>query len=328
MHVTPLVWGISIALLAVVLFIDILILGRRPHEPSTKESAAVIIGVVIAALSFATGLWFISGRQYAGEFLAGWITEYSLSVDNLFVFLLIMAGFHVPRKYQNYALTIGIVLALVFRGIFIALGAAIIEAWAWAFFVFGAFLILTAAKLMKDYLDRDDETEELTQSLFMRLVKRVLPTTDQYHGTKQTVILNGARVFTPMALVIAALGSTDIMFALDSIPAIYGLTQEPYLVFMATVFALLGLRQLYFLLGQALQKLVYLSVGLALILGFIGVKLILHAASHYGWLHLEISTGASLGVIVITLIATTVASLVTSRKAERRGMAQIPERES
>lgn len=327
MTVTPLVWGISLAILLVVLFIDIVILGRRPHEPSTKESLAVITGVVLTSIAFAGVVWWHWGAENAGDFLAGWLTEYSLSIDNLFVFLLIMAGFKVPKKYQNYALTIGIVLALVFRGIFIALGAAIIEAWAWAFFVFGAFLLLTAVKLVKDFLDEDNETEELADSGFMKLVKKVLPTTTEFNGTKQTVMIEGKRYFTPMALVIVALGSTDIMFALDSIPAIYGLTQEPYLVFMATVFALLGLRQLYFLLGTALKKLVYLSIGLAFILAFIGVKLVLHAAHHYGWIHWEVSTLLSLGVIVLTLIVTTVLSLrATSKK--RRGMADVPDLEN
>lgn len=324
MEVTPLVWGVSVAVLAVILFIDIVVLARRPHIPSFKENLSFILGIVALALLFAAGLWYFEGWAYTGQFLAGWITEYSLSVDNLFVFMLIMAGFKVPQKYQNFALLVGIVLALVFRGVFIALGAAIIEAWAWAFFVFGAFLLITAIKLVKDFGDDDDETQDLSSSFFMRLVRRILPTTDEFDGEHLVTKVNGRPYFTPMMLVIVALGSTDIMFALDSIPAIYGLTQQPYLVFMATVFALLGLRQLYFLLGSALKKLIYLSIGLAVILAFIGIKLVLHAAHHYGWVGFEISTGVSLGVIILTLVITTLASLSASKQAEKRGLSEIP----
>ncbi len=317
-HVTPLAWGITIVVLLAVLAVDILIIGRRPHEPSARE-CGIAIGVYIgAALLFAAGVWYLRGPQYGGEFLAGWLTEYSLSIDNLFIFLIIMAKMKVPRHLQQYALMIGIVLALVFRGIFIALGAAMISRFAWVFFIFGAFLIYTAIGLVKDYLERDEE-EEATENFAIRWVKRRFRFTDDFRGNKIQVMVDGVRHMTPMFLVIVALGSTDLLFALDSIPAIYGLTREPYLVFAANVFALMGLRQLYFLLGNMLQRLVYLSIGLSVILAFIGVKLLLHAMHEY---HLderlgfngEISLPVSLGVIIGTLVITTVASLIKSRR--------------
>ena len=245
------------------------------------------------------------------------ITEYSLSVDNLFIFLIIMAKLRVPRELQQFALLVGIILALIFRGIFIAIGAAAIERFAWVFFIFGAFLIYTAVKLFLDYR-KHDEDDEAPDNAVMRLVRRKFNATPDYRGTKLTVKEHGKRFITPMFFVIVALGSTDLLFALDSIPAIYGLTKEPYLVFTANVFALMGLRQLYFLIGGLLKKLVYLSLGLSVILGFIGVKLVLHAMHEY---HLadwapwggEIPIWFSLLIIVGTLAITTVASLAKTR---------------
>lgn len=318
-HVTVEVWVATVGILTALLAVDVFVIGRRPHEPSMKEAGWAIGFFSGLAVLFGLGIWWISGPQYAAEFFAGWLTEYSLSVDNLFIFVLIMANLRVPRHLQQYALMVGIVLALILRGIFIAMGAAAIERFSWIFFVFGAFLIYTAVKLYLDYR-RDDEDDDVTENAVMRWVKNALPSTDEYHGTKLTVVLEtGKRVITPMFFVIVALGTTDLLFALDSIPAIYGLTQEPFLVFTANVFALMGLRQLYFLIGGLLQRLVYLSVGLSVILAFIGVKLVLHAMHEYGLdaalgINGEIPPWISLLFIIGTLAITTIASLLHTRK--------------
>ena len=316
-------WVITVIVMVAILVIDVLILGRRPHEPSMKE-AGLFIGIFVAlAVIFGFGVWAIAGPQYAGEFFAGWITEYSLSIDNLFIFLVIMTKMKVPRHLQQFALLVGIILALIFRGIFIALGAAVINAFSWVFFIFGGFLIWTAVKIYLDYRKHDEQTDTPPDNPALRFVRRRFNATKDYRGTKLTVVEHGKRLITPMLVVIVALGSTDLLFALDSIPAIYGLTQEPYLVFTANVFALMGLRQLYFLIGGLLKRLVYLSVGLSIILGFIGIKLIFHALHSY---HLadwapwdgEIPIWVSLTVIVVTLTITTVASLVKSKYDEDR----------
>lgn len=322
MHVTVEVWVVTIVALVAILAVDLLIIGRRPHEPSMKE-CGIAIGVFSAmAIVFGLGVWYFSGPQYAAEFLAGWLTEYSLSVDNLFIFVIIMANMRVPRHLQQFALMVGIVLALIFRGIFIAVGAAAIERFSWVFFVFGAFLIYTAVRLYLDYVKETGEDDEDVDNLVMRWLKRVFPSTNVYHGTRLTIVEQGKRLVTPMLFVIVALGSTDLLFALDSIPAIFGLTQEPFLVFTANVFALMGLRQLYFLIGGLLQRLVYLSVGLSIILAFIGVKLVLHAMHEYHFdsplgFNGEIPIWVSLTVIVATLAITTVASLLKSRREAR-----------
>jgi tellurite resistance protein TerC len=316
-------WTITVIVMVTILVIDVLILGRRPHEPSMKEAGLFIGSFVALAVIFGLGVWAIAGPRYAGEFYAGWLTEYSLSIDNLFIFLVIMTKLKVPRHLQQFALLVGIILALIFRGIFIAVGAAVINAFSWVFFIFGAFLIWTAVKIYLDYRKQDQDTEELPDNPAMRFVRRRFNATKDYRGTKLTVVENGKRLITPMLIVIIALGSTDLLFALDSIPAIYGLTQEPYLVFTANVFALMGLRQLYFLIGGLLKRLVYLSVGLSIILGFIGIKLILHALHTYhlaDWAPFdgEIPIWLSLTVIVVTLTITTVASLVKSRYDQDR----------
>jgi tellurite resistance protein TerC len=315
-------WGITIAVMAVLLFIDVFIIGRRPHEPSMRE-AGVFIGMFVAlAIMFGLGIWRIAGPRYAGEFFAGWLTEYSLSVDNLFIFLIIMTKLKVPRQFQQFALLVGVILALIFRGLFIAVGAAAINAFSWIFFIFGAFLVYTAVRLYLDYR-RHDPSEDLPDNGLMRFVRRRFNATEDFRGTKLVVVEDGKRFITPMLIVIVALGSTDLLFAVDSIPAIYGLTQEPYLVFTANVFALMGLRQLYFLIGGLLKRLVYLSVGLSVILGFIGLKLVLHAMHHYHWANWapfdgEIPIWLSLTVIIGTLAITTVASLVKSQHAADR----------
>ncbi|VEG58120.1 integral membrane protein TerC [Mycolicibacterium aurum] len=317
MNVSGLEWGITLGVTIGILLFDVLVIGRRPHEPSKRETGTALTIYVGLAVAFGVWTWLYHGSQFGVEFFAGWLTEYSLSVDNLFIFLIIMASFKVPRIYQQQALLVGIILALIFRGIFIALGAVAIEQFSWVFYLFGAFLIYTAAKLVKD-TDHDDDADNGV----VRFAQKHLKFTDQWDGLRLWVKENGKRVMTPMFLVIIALGTTDLLFALDSIPAIYGLTREPYLVFTANVFALMGLRQLYFLLGDLLKRLVYLSQGLAFILGFIGVKLLLHAL-HENELPFinggepvpvpEIPTLASLGVIIVTLLITTAASLYKTR---------------
>lgn len=318
MHVTPLAWVLTLGVLLIALVVDVFVIGRRPHEPSAKESARAIIFFVGAALVFAAGVFWLGGPRYGGEFLAGWLTEYSLSVDNLFIFLIIMSKLKVPRHLQQFALLVGIILALIFRGVFIALGAGLISAFAGVFFLFGGFLIYTAIDLAKDYFEKDTE-DEATDNWATRWAKRRLSFTEDFHGTRLRAEEDGKRSWTPMFMVIVALGTADLLFALDSIPAIYGLTNEPYLVLTANVFALMGLRQLYFLLGNLLRKLVYLSLGLSAILAFIGVKLVLHAMHEYGFdarlsFNGEIPLAVSLAFIVGTLALTTVASLIASRR--------------
>jgi tellurite resistance protein TerC len=322
-HVTPLVWFLTIGITTAVLLFDVVVIGRRPHEPSRREVGFALGGYVALAVAFGIGVWVVSGSRYGTEFFAGWLTEYSLSVDNLFIFLIIMAKFAVPRHLQQSALMVGIVLALVMRGIFIAVGAAAINEFSWVFYVFGLFLVWTAVKLAREGKDEDEEYEE---SALIRWVERHLPATKEWHGTKLAVRVDGSRLITPMFVVILALGTTDLLFALDSIPAIYGLTKEPFLVLTANIFALMGLRQLYFLIGGLLERLVFLSYGLAFLLGFIGVKLVLHAmhenqlpfingGHHIGWAP-DIPIWLSLVVIVGTLAVTAIASLLVSRRED------------
>ncbi len=320
MDVPTWVWWTTIVVTMSVLLFDVIVLGRRPHVPSTKEvsiSLAVFVGL---AVLFGIGVWVTAGHQYGTEFFAGWLTEYSLSVDNLFIFIIIMAKFQVPRQYQQEALLVGIVLALIMRAIFIAIGAAAINEFSWIFYIFGFFLVYTAFKLASEGTNDDDEYEE---NRLIKWVETHLPATDQWNGVKPFVVENGKRLATPMLIVILALGTTDLLFALDSIPAIYGLTKEPYLVLTANIFALMGLRQLYFLIGGLLQRLVYLSYGLAVLLGFIGLKLILHAMHEnevpfinggepIPWAP-DIPILISLGTIIGILGITTVASLIASK---------------
>ena len=321
MHVTPLVWWLTLGITTLVLLVDVVVIGRRPHEPSRKEVSLALVGFVGLAVAFGTAVWVMAGHQYGVEFFAGWLTEYSLSVDNLFIFLIIMARFGVPRELQQSALLVGIVLALLMRGVFIALGAAAIDAFSWVFYLFGLFLLYTAVKLARE--GAEDEDAEFHESRLVTSVQRRFPATARWHGSKILAVEEGSRVITPMFLVILALGTTDLLFALDSIPAIYGLTEEPFLVLTANIFALMGLRQLYFLLGDLLERLVYLSYGLAFLLGFIGLKLILHAMHEnevpfinggdpLTWAP-DIPTWLSLIVVVATLAVTTGLSLLRSR---------------
>jgi tellurite resistance protein TerC len=321
MDVSPFVWWLTVGITSAVLLFDIIIIGRRPHEPSTKE-VSVALGVFVGmAVLFGIGVWVFAGAQYGTEFFAGWLTEYSLSVDNLFIFLIIMNKFAVPKQLQQSALLVGIVLALIMRGIFIAVGAAAINNFSWVFYLFGLFLIWTAWKLASEGAADEDEFEE---NRLIKFVERKFPATAEWHGTKILGLENGKRVITPMFVVIVALGTTDLLFALDSIPAIYGLTREPFLVLTANIFALMGLRQLYFLIGGLLERLIYLSYGLAFLLGFIGIKLILHAMHEnelpfvnggepISWAP-DIPIWLSLVVIVGTLVVTTVLSLMKSRQ--------------
>ena len=323
MHVPTWVWLLTVAVAVVFLAADIVVLSRRPREPSLAACAVGLAGYLAAALAFGAGVLLLSGPRYGIEFYAGWLTEYSLSVDNLFVFLLIMAKLGVPRPLQQEALLIGVVIALVLRGIFIGIGAAAINAFAWVFYLFGAFLLYTAVKLAREYVAHTEAAEDYRDGRLVRWLRRRVPSTEDFAGPRLTVKRNGRRLMTPMLLVVVALGTTDLLFALDSIPAIYGLTAEPYLVLTANVFALMGLRQLYFLIGGLLQRLVYLSLGLSILLGFIGVKLVLHALHQnslpfvnggrpIGWAP-DIPVWLSLAVILGVLAVTTLASLARSR---------------
>jgi tellurite resistance protein TerC len=323
MNVPSWVWLTTIGLAAIFLLVDVIIIAKRPHRPSTKEVSLFLGFYIGAAILFGLGIGYFAGSKYAGEYFAGWLTEYSLSIDNLFIFLLIMAKFAVPERLQQFALLVGIIIAIVLRGIFIALGAAAINNFSWVFYLFGAFLIYTAIKLAREGESDDEDFEE---NRLMQLVEKRLPAAKEYDGTKLFTVANGKRLATPMLFVILALGTTDLLFALDSIPAIYGLTKEPYIVLVANLFALMGLRQLYFLLGGLLKKLVYLSLGLAVLLAFIGIKLLLHALHENEFpfinggenVHVpEIPISVSLGAIVVILGVTTVASLWKSRKDAR-----------
>ena len=313
-------WAVTIAGLCALIAIDFLI-GRKPHDVSIKEAGIwTVVWIALAAL-FGIGLLIFGGGAPAGEFFAGFITEKSLSVDNLFVFVLIMGKFAVPSQYQQRVLLVGVLIALVLRAVFIAAGATIITSFAWVFYIFGAFLIYTAWKLIKE-ARADDGDEEFEENKLLKAAERRLGVADRYHGTKLFVQQHGKRVMTPMLVVMLAIGTTDVLFALDSIPAIFGLTQDPYIVFTANAFALMGLRQLYFLIGGLLKKLVHLSYGLSVILGFIGVKLVLHALHESGVHVPEISIPFSLAFIVLVLAVTTVTSLLASKKQAERELAE------
>lgn len=324
MFVAPWVWQLSIGLITLVILGDLIYQIRKPHEPTFKESAIQSVIYIGLALLFTLVITEVWGSRFGGEYLAGFITEKSLSVDNLFVFLVIFTKFAVPRRLQSQALLIGIVLALILRGIFIAAGAAAIERFSWVFYLFGFFLLYTAVLLIWDTLKAGSHDEKVPGGKVTAFVKRHFPTVDEYHGTKLTIVQNGKRFITPLMLVMIAIGMTDLLFALDSIPAVYGLTNEPYIVFMANAFALMGLRQLYFLLSGLMERLKYLGVGLAIILAWIGVKLVIHALHKNELPFLnngepikaipEIETDVSLGFILITLVVTTIVSLIATRE--------------
>lgn len=326
MDVPVWVWMVTAAATLVVFTFDLVIIGRRPHEPSLKECVGYLSIYVSLAILFGIGVLLTSGGQYALEFYSGWLVEYSLSVDNLFIFIIIMSKFAVPRHLQQYALMIGIVMALVMRAIFIAIGAAAINQFSFVFYIFGLFLLWTAWKLAQEGMEDDGEYEE---NKFVLWVEARFPATKEWNGKKLFTVQDGKRLITPMFLVILTLGTTDLLFAVDSIPAIFGITHVPYLVMTANIFALMGLRQLYFLIGGLLERLIFLSYGLAFLLAFIGVKLVFHALHenelpfinggeplHYAWL--EIPIWLSLAVIVATLAITAIVSLIASHRIARR----------
>ncbi|HEY1106342.1 MAG TPA: TerC family protein [Agromyces sp.] len=322
----------SLVVLTLILVGDLLLVLKRPHVPSMKESTLWVVFYVVLALVFAGLMYLFAGGEFAGQFLAGWLTEYSLSIDNLFVFVIIMAKFAVPRRLQQEVLMVGIIIALVLRGVFILLGASLIENFSWIFYIFGAWLVWTAIQQVRG--DHDDDSD----TFVVRMLRKRVRLTDDYDGVKLRTTIDGKRFFTPMLIVFIAIGTTDLLFALDSIPAIFGITQSAFIVFTANVFALMGLRQLYFMLGGLLERLEYLKYGIAFILAFIGVKLVFHAM-HVNELPFlnggepiewapEISTWMSLGVIVVAMLVATVASLVKARvDAKRRGhtlMEEVP----
>lgn len=324
MNVSALEWTVTLVGLVALLLVDLIIIGRRPHEPSMKESALWVTFYVGLAVLFGIWIYIHEGAQYGGEFFAGWLTEYSLSVDNLFVFVIIMARFAVPRQYQQKVLLIGIVIALIMRGAFIAAGAAVVSRFSWVFYIFGVFLVYTAATLLKH---GEDDESDYKENVMIRWARRILPMSKESEGARLTARVNGKFLFTPMFIVMIAIGTTDLIFALDSIPAIFGLTKQAYLVFTANVFALMGLRQLYFLLGGLLNRLVYLSIGLAAVLAFIGVKLVLEALATNNvpfinggepvhWAP-HIPIWLSLAVIIGTLAVATIASLWKSSRDKR-----------
>ncbi|SFA93584.1 tellurite resistance protein TerC [Amycolatopsis marina] len=304
-------WAATIGLIVALLAVDLVLAWVRPHRVGFGEATAWSVFYILVAIGF--GVWFTMqhGGDFGTEYFAGYIIEKSLSVDNLFVFVIIMTTFAVPEEHQHKVLTFGIVLALIMRAIFIAVGATLLALFSFMFLLFGLLLIYTAVQLFR-HRDEDPDVED---NAVVKAARKFLPVSDEYVGGKLVAKVQGRKLVTPLFIVLLAIGSVDLLFALDSIPAVFGVTEEPYIVFTANAFALLGLRALFFLVKGLLERLVYLSAGLALILAFIGVKLLLH------WAHVdidervpEISTPVSLGVVVVVLAVVTVASLVKTKK--------------
>jgi tellurite resistance protein TerC len=330
MQITPLIWLITIAVTIAFFVFEFFVHVRKPHEPTIAESARWSIFYISLALLFGVGIGLISGWNFGGEYFAGYLTEKALSIDNLFVFLIVMTGFAVPKAFQQKVLMIGIIIALIMRGAFIAAGATLIDNFSWIFYVFGALLLVLAYRQAFSSHESDPANGKI-----VKFARRTLPITDDYHGDKIAVKIDGKRFFTPMLLTIVAIGFIDLVFAIDSIPAIYGLTNEAYIVFTANAFALMGLRQLYFLIGGLLERLVYLAQGLAVILAFIGVKLVLHAlhvnelpfingGEHVDWAP-EIPIWFSLVFIGLTITVATVLSLRKTRGDARRDDSAVTE---
>jgi tellurite resistance protein TerC len=296
--------------------VDLVLADRRPHHIGIREATLWVLFYVGLAVLFSTGLFVFGGSEHGEQFVAGYVTEYSLSVDNLFVFVLLLSRFAVPDADQHKILLIGIAISLLLRAACIAAGTAAIRAFEWIFYIFGALLIYTAVKLA---MQRKDSEPDFHDSRTVRLMRRVVHTTEAYDGSRLVTAVDGRRMFTPMIIVVLAIGAANVVFALDSIPAIFGLTTAGYIVFTANAFALMGLRQLYFLVGDLLDRLLYLTYGLAVILGFIGIKLIVQAlqsegVEDLGPVHLpEIGILLSLSFIAGTLVLTSIASLVRSR---------------
>ena len=330
MGASPLAWLALGAVVAGLLTLDFVGHARNPHPPGLREAVGWSLAYMALAAGYGAVVWAVAGGAWGQEFYAGWVTEWSLSVDNLFVFILILSAFRVPRAYQQKALLAGIVIALALRLVFILAGAALVERFGAVFYVFGALLIGTAVRQVVDARrpDGPDDGAEYADNAVTRLVRRVLPTTDGFVGNRLIHRHAGRTMITPMLLCIIAIGTADVMFAVDSIPAIYSLTSEPFLVFSANAFSLLGLRQLYFLIDGLLDRLVYLHYGLAVILGFIGFKLIVHALhtnevpfinGGQEWHAIpEASIGVSLSVIISTVLVTVIASVLKSRADARR----------
>ena len=310
----------SLVAVVIILLVDVFIVARKPHEPTMREAGLWVGFYAFLALVFAGLIWMLGDSKHATEFLGGWLTEYSLSLDNLFVFVILMGRFAVPRKYQQEVLMFGVIMALILRGIFILLGAALIANFSWIFYIFGGFLLYTAFH----QAFRTEAEEEETESRLIRWLRARLPITTEFDGAKIRTTIDGKKMFTPMLVVFIAIAATDLVFAFDSIPAIFGITTSPFIVFTANVFALMGLRQLYFLLGGLLDRLPYLKYGIAAILGFIGVKLVLHALHENslpfinGGEHLdgipEISTGFSLAFIAVAMAVSIIVSLLVGRR--------------
>jgi tellurite resistance protein TerC len=330
MQITPLIWLITIAVTIAFFVFEFFVHVRKPHEPTIAESARWSIFYISLALLFGVGIGLISGWNFGGEYFAGYLTEKALSIDNLFVFLIVMTGFAVPKAFQQKVLMIGIIIALIMRGAFIAAGATLIDNFSWIFYVFGALLLVLAYRQAFGSHESDPANGKI-----VKFARRILPITDDYHGDKIAVKIDGKRFFTPMLLTIVAIGFIDLVFAIDSIPAIYGLTNEAYIVFTANAFALMGLRQLYFLIGGLLERLVYLAQGLAVILAFIGVKLVFHAlhvnelpfingGEHVDWAP-EIPIWFSLVFIGLTITVATVLSLRKTRGDARRDDSAVTE---
>lgn len=310
MNITTATWLITVGLIVGLLLFDLLTSTRKAHDVSFKEATFWSIFYIAVAVIFGAWVWSDFGAQFGKEYFAAYIVEKSLSVDNLFVFLIILTNFAVPSIYHQRVLMVGIVLALFMRAIFIALGAAALEAFSFTFVIFGGILLWTGIKLFQHW----DEDPDPTENPIVRYVQKKIPFTNEYHGGKIFIRENGKRIATPLLLVMIAIGATDLLFALDSIPATFGVTQEPFLVFAANAFALLGLRALYFLIKNLVNKLVYLSMGLAFILIFIGIKLI-GVWAHKEWESIpKISTNLSLAVIGSILLISTVASLIKSKR--------------
>ncbi|MFF4891125.1 TerC family protein [Micromonospora chersina] len=309
---TPTLWAVTIAGVLALLVLDFLV-TRKPHEVSLKEALGWSAFYVALPLAFGAWVWGRYGSEQGVQYLTGYLVEKSLSVDNLFVFMLLLAAFAVPAVLAQRVLLYGIAGALVLRAIFIALGAAALQTLDFAFLLFALILIATAVKLLRDALTGHEQEVDIDKMRSVRLLRKVMPVVDEYHGPKMTIQQNGRRALTPFALVVVAVLATDVVFAVDSVPAVYGITEDPYLVFATNAFALLGLRALYFVLHAALSRLVHLSYGLAAILAFIGLKLGLHWA-HGIWSGVpEIPTLASLGVIIGVLVIVTLTSLRATR---------------
>ena len=310
LHITAAGWAITVVVIAALLVLDWIVLGRRPRAVGFAAAAGWSAFYVLVAVLFGVVFGLVAGWDFAAQYLTGFVVEKALSVDNLFVFVIIIGAFAVPAELQPGALTLGITLALVLRTVFIVLGAALLETFAFMFLVFGLGLVVTAVQLFRHRND-DPSVEE---NAVVGAARRALPFTDHYDGPRMVTRVSGARVFTPMFLVLLAIGTTDLVFAFDSIPAIFGITEHTFIVFAASAFSLLGMRPLYFLVSGLLDRLVYLSTGLPVILGFIGVKLMLEFGHDHKASIPTISTGASLAVIAAVLAVTTVASLVQVRR--------------